>query len=405
LYQDLSMGAAPPRPTFGTSAWLAVAIALIGGLLVGFFFGSNFAEQTPFVGRDSATINHPGTHPANDGAITRSPETQPHVLGTREWLEESTTALEQAAPGQPTPRLVEIIKDAMQAEGNYADQARLLLLIDIMRKEDFPVAVEIFAKAQSGALTTSAGGNGHPVWNAFWRRFGELDPVGAVDAAFRHRDLDYPGRDYLEKHLFAGIARTDPAKAAELFLASESLPNRDKGLGGLMREWANLDPKAAAAWAQSRLDPAFLGTAYYGAAMGLAKIDDLSAAIDFAKDTPAGIPRLAFLQSVRDTINRNKHTPARQLLDFVAASHSLGDQNVKFDLSIAKRVAVQDPLLAADFFAAQVNSNNEYPELRVILQTWSQTDRKALESWAKGQKGKPHYGTVVEELNRAQVGN
>jgi hypothetical protein len=374
--------------------WLAIVLSLTAGLLLGLYFGRSFANEgtAPMAVTNSLLVPSESTPLADEPARNRT---------AQDWLQRYTSALEQAIPGQPTPRLNEAIVEAFQAPGHYCSHARLLLLIDGMRKEDFPVAIEIFRRAKTGALTTAAGGNGHTVWNAFWQRFGELDPATAIEVVRKHRDISYPGRDFLEKHLFSGMSRKDPRVAAEAFLAHPDLPNRDKSVTGLMREWAIIDSKAAADWAQNNLQDGLLGTAFYGAAMGLAKSDDISAVIAYAQAAPQGIPRKQVVLSAKDIIRRSPDLPAQQLLDFVAATRGLGEKDHQFDVQMAKRAAVNDPYLAANFFVTQPAADtNDHVELRAVLQSWLSDDRKAAESWAKGQKDTLHYEVVAEELVR-----
>jgi hypothetical protein len=378
--------------------WLATVLAFTAGILPGFYLGRNFPDEPPTTIAPAA---------ANSAVAELLGSDQSPAPMVHEWVNRQADAFQQASENQPTPGLEKAIIEAMQPRDLFGDQARLLLLIEMMRKEDFPVAVEMFRKAKTGALSNSSGGTGPMVWTALWQRFGELDPQNALATALKHRDISYQDREYLEKYLFAGMARNNPQAAADAFLAHPDLPNPHTAASGLMREWTKVDPKAASDWAQKNLTGQVLGTAFYGSVLGLGRNDDISAVTAYVQTVPEGIARKEALLSAKGVIGRNQYLPAQQLLDFVATTRALGARDRQFESQMAKRCATKDPFLAAEFFSAPLpnGQSNDYRELRTVLQSWIRQDPKAAESWAKGQEGTPHHEVVAGEFARAAQGS
>ncbi len=381
-----------PQTVKRADLYLTAVVCLIAGLFLGLYFGRTFATSIDPLPR---AVAHPVSSPSQ-------PDGGSDSAAAGVWDNPYGAIFENAPPGQPTPGLKEVIVNALKTRPNYCDQARLLLLIESMRKEDFPIAIEVLRRAKSSVVSNSTSGTGPVIWVAFWQRFGEIDPEGALAAAIKHRDINYSNREYLEKYLFVGMARKDPKAAAEAFLAHPELPNPHKGIEGVMREWAKVDQKSAVAWAQENLPKRLLGPGFYAATMGLGGENDITEVTAFVRAVPEGIGRNAALQSAKDLIGRNLNLPAQQLLDFVTATRSINARDKGLELQLAKRCSMIDPYLAANYFSAPLaqDQQSDYRELRAVLQTWIQRDPNAAESWAKGQKGSPHYRVVEEELTR-----
>src|SRR5215207_3350548 len=111
-----------------TELSLVAVVALTAGILLGFYFGRNFSDEQPTTLVAPAAASSVVADPERSG---QSPEPMVH-----EWLNRYGTAFQSAPENQPTPGLPEAIVEAMQARSLFGDQARLLLLIEMMRKED-----------------------------------------------------------------------------------------------------------------------------------------------------------------------------------------------------------------------------------------------------------------------------
>ena len=72
---------------------------------------------------------------------------------------------------------------------------------------------------------------------------------------------------------FSGLARTDPALAAELALTCRTTSSYTSEVPGALRNWLESDAGAAVRWADSQSDPALRDKALAAAAQGLMTID------------------------------------------------------------------------------------------------------------------------------------
>jgi hypothetical protein len=61
------------------------------------------------------------------------------------------------------------------------------------------------AGAQGKFRGASGSGNQSIVWQAFWNRFGELDPATALAEVQHLGDLQYFGIEFAEKNIFHGL--------------------------------------------------------------------------------------------------------------------------------------------------------------------------------------------------------
>jgi hypothetical protein len=373
--------------------WLALIVGIVLGLTVSSFFA-----------RDSGNARTVPQAKAIDSAasVTTVNETQSAGTPANTWVRRSLANFDAAIPNQPTPGIVDAISDALRAEAPF-DQARMLMLIELMRKEDFAPVLEILRKAKTNIHFSSSGMTGPPMWMAFWTRFGELDPATALAKALECGDLKYNGRKYLEKGLFLGMSRNNPRAAAEAFLAHSEIPNRDTAAEGIMAEWTRTDPKAATAWALEHLEGGALSAGFYTAAWGVCGPFDISEGNTFTRNLPPGPAQTSAIRAMKSQINQKGHLPAQQILDFIEVTRSVGSRDRGFEAQMASRCAGIDPFATVNYFSQPLanGEQNDFSELGVVSALWIKADPKAAESWAKSQEGTPHYEVVANQFLRA----
>jgi hypothetical protein len=374
-----------------------VILGIVAGSIAGFFLGSGVRE--PHSGRqgDRRTIvreNSPFTLEGSDRA-----ETKPQ-LGN--WLKSYQTAAESAADGQPTQGITEAIADTFK-EDPPADGARLLMLIEFMRKEDFPLALELMLKAKT---RTCRGATSEALWSVFWRRFGELDPATALARANECVDLDYPNRKYLEKNLFMGMVRNDPGAAAAAYLAHPDMAHGSMAMEGLMVEWARKDFASAFSWAQQNLQGGTFDQACYMTAWAVSTGTDISKANGLMKSLAEGTPRNEVARSIKSQIRQKPELPAVQAFDYVSALRELGTRDRSFEKEMARRFTASDPMAAANYFVQPLadGSPNDYQELRLVVSGWVQADPNAAQNWAKGFVNTPQYEVISEAFSSVASG-
>jgi hypothetical protein len=376
--------------------WLALIVGIVLGLTAKSFFA-----------RDSSAGNA-RTVPqakATDSAVsvTAVNEKRSESAGTpaNTWVRRSLASFDEAIPNQPTPGIVDAISDALRAEPPF-DQSRMITLIELMRKEDFPPVLEVLRKAKTNLHLSSSGMTGSSMWMAFWTRFGQLDPATALAKALECGDLKYNGRKYLEKGLFQGMSRNDPRAAADAFLSHPEIPNPDTAVEGIMVEWARTDTKAATAWALEHLEGGALSAAFYMATWGVCGQFDISEGNTFTKNLPPGPAQFNAIRSMKSQINQ-KDLPAQQILDFLEVTRAVGSRDRGFEAQMASRCAGIDPFAAANYFSQPLanGEQNDFKELSVVSALWIKADPKAAESWAKGQEGTPQYEVVANQFLRA----
>ena len=286
---------------------LALLAGIVIGTLLGYYLGSG----------DSATIGVSPTAPISAGQAESShaplhvPVSPDQSNPERAWLESYQQTLKQALPGQPTPRIAETIGEALAADPPL-DTARLLLLIQTMRKEDFPVALRLLRTVKSNINEAYQTGNGPLGRIAFWQQFGALDPETAFSSALQCADLKFGKRELLEKHLFTDLARANAEAAARTFLATPDLPNRPFAAEGLAFEWAKTNPGAALAWAQQNLTGEELTKASYATMWGASTFRDISGGNALVKTLPSGEIRQSALRSLKSQITTSQISRPRK---------------------------------------------------------------------------------------------
>lgn len=374
---------------------ICAVLGLTVGLMGGYYLGTDGASSP-----DSTEA--PNTVPAAS-ANTESISSggAPAEPPAKDWIARYSAQFRDASENRPA-RLADMIGEALRMEAPF-DEARMLVLIDMMRKEDFPIALEILRKAKSPMNSTSMRSLGPPMWIAFWLRFGERDPAIALAKALECGDLDYADRNRLEHYLFRGMARNNPRTAADALVTLPQLANRGRAIGGLMLEWVRTDQAAAAEWARQHLEGDELNNAFYSATWGAAGLLDIADANSFAKTLPDGPARSQAFRSIRDQIAQKPNVPVQQILDFVTVTRESGARDRKFEERMAARCAKADPIAAANFFSQSSPdaTADDFAELKIVSAEWIRRDPQAVENWIKGKKGTPAYEVVAAEFASA----
>jgi hypothetical protein len=373
--------------------WLSLVAGATVGLVVGVYLGHALREVTP------------SSSPA--AASERKFAADENTNGHSEKLQEGKTGDPKNTTGSHRPaQMTEAISEALQATHPF-NEVQMLTLIQTMRKEDFPVFLQIVSKAKPNINFRLMDAEGPVAWKVFWQRFGEVDPEAALASALACGDLQYPNRNLLEKQLFIGMARNDPEAAAKLFLAHPELPNRVQATEGLIVAWAGRDAATALKWAQQNLDGDALNAgifaATWGASNGVSDRPDIARGLALAKGFPEGPERASALRSVQGMIWNRPQVSIPEILEFIAATRSLGARDRGFETQIAGRCAALDPQAAANFFIQPLpnGENNDFAELKALTAQWILRDLKSADSWAKEQEGTLHFEAVATEFAKA----
>lgn len=375
--------------------WLALIVGIVVGVAVSAFFGGESGAGNAHAGSQAKAIDSVASAASADNEKRNEREdTSPNT-----WVRRSLAGFDTAIPGQPTPGIVDAISDALRTEAPF-DQARMIMLIELMRKEDCATILEVLGKAKTNLHLSGSGMTGSPMWMAFWTRFGELDPTTALAKALESGDLKYNGRNYLEKGLFQGMSRNDPRAAAEAFLAHPEIPHRDTAVEGIMVEWARADTKAATAWALEHLEGSALSAAFYMATWGVCEPFDISQGNTFTRNLPPGPAQFNAIRSMKSQIGQKGHLPAQQILDFIEVTRGANSRDRGFEAQMASRCAGVDPFAAATYFSQPLanGEGNDFKELGIVSEKWIKADPKAAESWAKSQEGTPHHEAVANQF-------
>jgi hypothetical protein len=374
---------------------LGLLLGGIVGMLCGTYFGQSISEPAPSQVFPAASAPPPPTERAEtnmNGADAAAPTVEA-------WVKSYIAHFPEAEPGMPTPHIKEAVLAARQASSPI-NTGRLMALIDQMRKEDFPLMLEVLRASNGQFDNVNVGSEGPPVWIAFWNRFGELDPAAALAAALGSADLKFPNRENMERHLFSGMARTDPAAAAEAYLAHPELANRDNAAGGLIFAWSRKDPAAAAAWAQQNLQGKTMTSALQSMAWGVSRGSNIGPANALLRDVADPDGKRAVAASIRSQIRRKPETSFNQVFEYIDLTRNSGLRDEAFEREMAIRFADRDPFAAAEFFSrplADDQAGND-AELKLIAARWARNDYKAATAWAKGQETAPHYALIAREF-------
>jgi hypothetical protein len=367
--------------------WIALVGGCAAGLLVGFLAASAIFNDAPASAAQASLEANRAAPVPPSGASTRG--------------EESSAERSAAADVPHGEELQKAVVSSLRMP-RPLDQAQLLSVIQNLRKEDFPAVLEVLRKAKTSIHTSSLDGQGPLAWIVFWQRFGELDPQAAMATALQCGDLQYADRNLLEKHLFTGIARSDPLLAAKIFLEHPEISNREKAAEGLIHAWAGKDPAAALIWAREHLaDEAFIRVTYaatWGAANAQSEYPDVARAITVSKTIPEAFQEPS-LRALKDMVYKRAYVSTDDSLAAVSFTREIGKRDPMFESAVITKLISSDPAAAARYFTQPLaDGSPNLPQISLVAKIWAQRDFKAAEAWANEQKGASYFSEVAKVI-------
>lgn len=380
--------------------WLGGVIGLLVGLVVGVSAAGFFS--------DPVTESRNTPQPVAYEQASASPSSISKQVGVPSKESDPTSAgtsdVSAAVPASSEAIAIAVNK-ALQAGAPY-DLARMLLLIESLPKEQFPVVLDLLRKRKTTLNGGDLGGQGPPFWLAFWLKFGELDPETAFAKLLESTDLQVQNRHKLQKSLFQGMGRNDPAKAAALLLSQNEFPNRVDAIEGLMVSWGRKDAKSATAWANQHLEESTLQRAFYALGWSVTDATNISPAVTMLKEQGEGPARNALFSSLKDQASRNGALPVHQVIGLLATAREVGVNDAGFSQQMIRRCAASDPFATAEYLIQPTSDGavSDVVALESVLRDWASLDQKAAESWAKAYEGKPGYTSVARAFAFAAEG-
>lgn len=381
------------------------AIALVVGLVVGFFTGRHAAPIAS--GSHLPGSRAAATSPTRDAG--RGPATwQDKELGDAEtvshnWSARLAEAFRRARPGEPTAEFATFVNEAIQTGEPYS-AAHILSLIELMRPEDLSQALELFKHlTATGALPGS--GQHSLLWQALWQRFGEVDPIAGFRAARELGDLKYPGLPLVQKHIFHGWAARDSLAAAQYFVSQPDIPNRQAAVQGITFEWARKDPQAAAKWIAENLEAPTRGAGFQGVAWALWDKHGFQTALDWWTRLSDQGDQSQVFNSLTTIANTNPSTSLDSRVAFVLEARRRGLRNAQLETRLASDFAQTDPVGGMNLLTQLSSSENPaaYPALGTLLSQWTQRDPQAASEWTASQQGQAWYDSAASSMAAAVV--
>jgi hypothetical protein len=133
---------------------------------------------------------------------------------------------------------------------------------------------------------------------------------------------------------------------------------------------------------------------------GASTFRDISGGNALVKTLPSGEMRQSALRSLKSQITNKPNVGVPQIIEFMTITRNLQERDAAFETKMAARCADQDPVGAVNFYAQSSadGSATDLANLRTVLKRWIAKDRRAAETWAKGQAGTPHFEVITQEL-------
>lgn len=386
-----------PRTLRGLT--FATAIGLAG--LVGFAIGRQSASSGPFSRADGPTnLEWKGSLGLVDASASSAPHSGERSRNRPLWSAQIAKLYADVEPGKPTPGFATQFKDAIDRGEPYT-QGSMQMLLEGMRIEDLPQAFSLMKHATEQGKFRGGSGSGQQsiVWQAFWNRYGEIDPVNALAAARTSPDLDYFGKEFIEKNIFHGWAARDPQAAAQAFATQQNLVMPHFAVRGLTYEWAMTDLPAVTRWAKENLSPDMQSHAFCSMAYAVVNREGFKQGIEWSRQFTTESDRKAVLDSLKDMASRRG--PAVSLDDrfaMLSAGRDLGFPDVAAEERLARDYAAANPAAGADLLTtlpAPSNGKAGYEAIGVLLQNWTFKDAAASGEWVSKQRGEPWYNSAA----------
>lgn len=220
-------------------------------------------------------------------------------------------------------------------------------------------------------------------WQAFYQRWGEVDPERAISHALTDPESNWaPGA---MKDALRGWALRDPAAAAAWLRANEENPLFENAFIGYVQGHADRDLSAATRTAMESVPAGHsslskIGETLAEAAVRQGQLRGMEAWYDALPDQgDATLKRAAF----RHVWWREQHAGDQQAMDWLAAQADKPWRDDQQYRATADTIARRDPAAAASWMEKLPPSPTDgtWPGLDRVVQRWMQTDPQSLETW------------------------
>jgi hypothetical protein len=173
-----------PRKFRITAVTAALCVGFVGSFLLGRYSSGNLRWiRTSAGSTGSENSGSSASFGDSDDASAATRQVGPTDAKEKRplWSRLVADLYSEAEPGKPTPGFADLFKEAINRGEPYS-QGCLQMLIEGMRREDLPQALEFMKRIGAEGQFRGAGGTGNQsiVWQAFWNRFGEIDPLTAL---------------------------------------------------------------------------------------------------------------------------------------------------------------------------------------------------------------------------------
>jgi hypothetical protein len=227
------------------------------------------------------------------------------------------------------------------------------------------------------------GGSGALPWQAFWMRWGQVDPATALAKALAG-DLKYPTAKKMVKQLFEGLGAKDPAEALNFIANHPEIPKRSQAIEGVAVRWSEQDPAAATKWALTLTDATESSTALNAIAYGAEIHQGPKGALAWWNALPTDAQRGQTVAAMTDVFSRQSETA--DLTDQVKLFNqtiALGQRNQDYESFLAYRFSQKDPAAGVKFFSAQPPSQDGDTRtgLSISMQQWGQKTPEEAGAW------------------------
>ncbi len=303
-------------------------------------------------------------------------------------------ALRADAPVEPN--LIAQLFDALKDPSEDSRRRRFLELIEKMRPEDGPAVRELFGRLSEQGLR-------FPLeWAAFWRRWGLIDPEGALQFADAGAKESGDGRIY--ERMFQGWANGNAEGALQWLKANGGHAQFEHAFVGFLDVYAKKDLDAATRITLDSLaaDDPLLGRS-------LSKLAENAFNTRSARGMQEWFDR--YVPKDQSFANARKQTIGqayKQLLqvNLETAAQWVGDQSR--DQEVPRNFAVIDDLAirysrvnpeAAMNWVASLPPNKEPKYIGVgrVVGEWARQDSSALEAWLTSNRESPIFETVASD--------
>jgi hypothetical protein len=385
---------------------IGIAAAVAFACVASFFAGRRSAENHGWLGSDPRETSAHAKVPGSGDGSDKNPGGESGERGSRKprplWARQVAELYSSVESGKPTPGFANLFKEAIDRGEPYS-QGCMQMLIEGMRREDLPQALDLMKRAGAQGKFRGATGTGNQsiVWQAFWNRFGEIDPATALAEVRNLGDLHYFGIEFAEKNIFHGWAQHDPTAAAAAYLAQADLVQPGYAAQGLAYEWAKSDLRAATLWSDEHLPGELHAHAFRSMAYAVAHTEGFQAAVSWWQQIKDDADRRAVLSALADMSNRQG--PALELderVSMINAGLEMGIRDESAEMQVAAQYATSDPVKGAELFTRFPSTTDpaRYNGLTAVVVNWGRSDPSAAATWVQSQQTESWYDSAAAGL-------